>query len=1179
LDVGEAFLKECFKTACSATEDILFSENGIEATESKSDVFHGRVSVRIVSLDGILTIIFVEFYVGKKSYVNNIVAMSFLHLASTLQTMHAKHVNSLAYRKFEGLDISGQPSLPSQDEEALTISLAEKLDRALNLQGNLGDMYSDLEKTKVFRDVTGKGKSLSVKAAVPKVKAPTSPKVKAPTSPKAKPKPALKLTVKPKIKAKWSPPEYPYHKYYLPEFEVMLKSLLKEKSERDKKGNMEWNMDRSGEHLAIVKRMFPGDVYASDAITDLVVEPVRVSCYERAKTGGNLPSPKDVWEKLLADSTAGGEAIPEKPEDAHEMVYRVARGCNLFNITLGVYLLTGDKNNKDWAPIDALGGAPGDVLDPAAGWGDRLGASFIAGAKSYRGWDTNDKLQPVYNELAKKYSDFGLKLDWNIQVAPFETADLQGAMFDTVITSPPFFDKEIYEGESTSTTVHRGKGGWIKYYYHPMLLKAGGALRPGGRFIAYISDGWMVKEAKEVLEGQLKMSYVGKVGYIQTVKDVSPEPWQVRNAYIWRVPGAPTATVTAPATTASDAFYGPAVYLRLMRAIEGNSKSAGGYNIPDLLELVKFHKPDAVPKAVNRVALIEILKDLREIIRLGPTPTVPEPVAPKVAAAVPESVVPKVAAAVPEPVAPKVAATDVFKLEKLSGVHREDVERLTSDPETMRLVGTGKTWDKRKLDDLFYYAEKDKSNFKSMYVSYVIMYNGRVRGMLQFHPTAATNVDRKSLTNSRLYLTIFIDKDYQRRGLAERALRQAIDELRAERGDNISFGAHIAFSNTASLALHKKLNFKVDGIERIGKREFLALSLTPSASSPPKPKRTLEEKGATVNIIKEPRSGIAMYHSKIKYDVLDRLKGEGVPANPRILDLACGRGGDLFKYKDTFGQGTYIYGVDIDKDAISEAKKRVIGKGARNIRLAVADVSNPKLDTSGWGEPYDIIVCNFAAHYFFKSRESLSSFARLINRYSKKGTIIWIIMPEGMELVRLLIEKGKRDENDKYIIRNGTYNLSSDVEEMKKIGGKVDYKLHGTTYFQTAEPGANIITEGTSHEYFADINTLLEYLGVTAEPPKDYRERYELVSQHLFSHWSARYGRELTATQREISFTNLNTVIRRKEDPSDKPMRDGKPLADSELRGYWKKVEEKVGRPVPSVRDSELDKKILSLIK
>ena len=291
------------------------------------------------------------------------------------------------------------------------------------------------------------------------------------------------------------------------------------------------------------------------------------------------------------------------------------------------------------------------------------------------------------------------------------------------------------------------------------------------------------------------------------------------------------------------------------------------------------------------------------------------------------------------------------------------------------------------------------------------------------------------------------------------------------------------------------------------------------------------------------------------------------------MDLACGRGGDLFKYKDAFGKGTQIYGVDIDAEAIAEAKRRVKSKGVSGITLAVADISNPDLDTRDWGAPYDMIVCNFAAHYFFRSREALNSFARLINRFSKKDTIVWIIMPEGIELVKLLAQKGTRS-GDKVSIKNETYNLSSTLKDMYKVGGQVDYKLHGTTYFQTAEPGANIITEGTSHEYFADTGALLESLGITAEPPMDYRGRFDIIKEDLFARWGSRHGNELTEHQKEISFTNKSILMKRLDVPSAKPVKGDKQIPESEL----KTIEASLGQVIPYDRISDSDKKVLDLL-
>jgi hypothetical protein len=324
--------------------------------------------------------------------------------------------------------------------------------------------------------------------------------------------------------SRWQSPEYPFRRFYLPTFSEMAGNLIREKKERDQNGNPVWNggVDDKG-HIAIVRRKFPSDINASDAITDLVVEPVRIRCKEKKSE----ISPAEKWDEIVK---SGQQYTINDPEKAREEIYNLVRGCNLFNVTLGVYLLTGDKGNPKWGPVGLDG--PGDVLDPASGWGDRLGAAFIAGAKSYRGWDTNDSLQPVYAELARNYEAAGLKLDWNITPAPFEDSTIN-TKFDTVLTSPPFYDQELYEGADTSTTRYTSRQDWIDRFYRPMWQKAAGALRTGGRVIAYISPGWMFTEANKALK-EMNFEYVGSVGFIQEVE--GKEDGYIRDSFIWRAP-------------------------------------------------------------------------------------------------------------------------------------------------------------------------------------------------------------------------------------------------------------------------------------------------------------------------------------------------------------------------------------------------------------------------------------------------------------------------------------------------------------------------------------------------------------------------------------------------------------------------------------------------------------------
>lgn len=301
-----------------------------------------------------------------------------------------------------------------------------------------------------------------------------------------------------------APDDFPYRRKFLPPFAEMAARLCAPQPTR-------WDRPKEG-RLAIVERTFPEDYEASDSLTDWEAEPIRIKCREK----NTDMSPYDAWLKIRQDVAA--LSLPEQ----REAVYAAARGCNLFNVALGVFLLR-------WH-VDR----PGDVLDPTAGWGDRLGAAAIAGARSYRGWDTNIELQPVYAALAQRYADIDLSLDWRVTAAPFERVlDSELAdQYDTVMTSPPFFDQEFYEGDDTSTTTHHAIDAWYRDFYCVMWRKSAIALRPGGRVIAYIPGGRMRAEADRVLrEGGLE--YLGAIGFKQVVTGNAST---IRDAFVWRKP-------------------------------------------------------------------------------------------------------------------------------------------------------------------------------------------------------------------------------------------------------------------------------------------------------------------------------------------------------------------------------------------------------------------------------------------------------------------------------------------------------------------------------------------------------------------------------------------------------------------------------------------------------------------
>ncbi len=61
-------------------------------------------------------------------------------------------------------------------------------------------------------------------------------------------------------------------------------------------------------------------------------------------------------------------------------------------------------------------------------------------------------------------------------------------MYDVVITSPPFYDVEMYRNGKQSTDGQKTYKGWIETFYKIYLQKSFTALKPGGFLGVYIED-------------------------------------------------------------------------------------------------------------------------------------------------------------------------------------------------------------------------------------------------------------------------------------------------------------------------------------------------------------------------------------------------------------------------------------------------------------------------------------------------------------------------------------------------------------------------------------------------------------------------------------------------------------------------------------------------------------------
>ena len=118
-----------------------------------------------------------------------------------------------------------------------------------------------------------------------------------------------------------------------------------------------------------------------------------------------------------------------------------------------------------------------NVLDFSVGWGDRF-AGFYCGetTKSYVGIDPNTLNHPNYKrqvEFYKKHQTF-FEEEKQGRVYLFTTEDVDYSKyenyFDTIFTSPPYFNVEKYSDEDTQSYIrYKDIDSWNKNFLHKTL--------------------------------------------------------------------------------------------------------------------------------------------------------------------------------------------------------------------------------------------------------------------------------------------------------------------------------------------------------------------------------------------------------------------------------------------------------------------------------------------------------------------------------------------------------------------------------------------------------------------------------------------------------------------------------------------------------------------------------------
>jgi hypothetical protein len=142
-----------------------------------------------------------------------------------------------------------------------------------------------------------------------------------------------------------------------------------------------------------------------------------------------------------------------------------------------------------------------------------------------------------------------------------------------------------------------------------------------------------------------------------------------------------------------------------------------------------------------------------------------------------------------------------------------------------------------------------------------------------------------------------------------------------------------------------------------------------------------------------------------------------------VIDLASGKGQDLFKYIDS--EIKNILMIDIDETALSEVIRRKYLyinnnriKTKSNIFIKQLDLTNPykqnieSINDSSFGIPSSgvpLIICNLALHYLIPTKTKTQNFCNLLNKFLEPGGIFICTTFDGKKIFDLLKEQNSWD--------------------------------------------------------------------------------------------------------------------------------------------------------------------------
>ena len=153
------------------------------------------------------------------------------------------------------------------------------------------------------------------------------------------------------------------------------------------------------------------------------------------------------------------------------------------------------------------------------------------------------------------------------------------------------------------------------------------------------------------------------------------------------------------------------------------------------------------------------------------------------------------------------------------------------------------------------------------------------------------------------------------------------------------------------------------------------------------------------------------YHNAQKRDLIVTYAS----GSARLLDIGCGRGGDIGKWMDAGIR--HVVGLDISAEELDESRRRFRGLAISRYRGEKYEFEQFDLRAGVWRPGpnrtyvYDAIAAMFSLHYFFDSEKSLRNVLETVKRNIKPGGYFFGTVPDGNRITDLLTSKTYDDDH------------------------------------------------------------------------------------------------------------------------------------------------------------------------